>query len=75
MMEESDLISGAERLGKVRGEITQARLSLSRSYLHQDMKVESLITDESLLGKENSMYKSLLQEQGRFKELRERQCD
>lgn len=37
------------------------------------MKVESSITDESLLGRENSMYQRLWQEYGRFKELTESQ--
>lgn len=59
----------------MRGEITQARLSLKRSYLHQDKKVESSITDESFLGRENSMYQSLQQEHGRFKEVTESQQD
>lgn len=57
----------------MREEITQAKLSLKRSYLHQDKKVESSITDESFLGRENSMYQSLQQEHGRFKEVTESQ--
>ena len=41
--------------------------------MHQNNKAESSITGESLLGREKSMYQSLQQEHGRFKELTESQ--
>lgn len=41
--------------------------------MHQDKKAESSITGDGLLDRENSMYQSLQQEHGRFKELTESQ--